>query len=313
MKRFRIWRRRTAALALLPATALISIAITSAPAGAAEGTVANFSAGKGKVRSGAKVKLRGRFPARIQTQAAGETTPRRDRRVRLEFQPAGKDRWQRAKTTLSDRKGRYSRRVKVRRSGFFRAVAADGQTSKPERIRVKSRLRAEVKRKHARVGQRVAIVGRVKPATRRKVIVRIGGKKLKTHTNGKGRFKLRWSAAGAGTYKAKAKARGDRVAAGSKAKAGRTTVYRPVAASYYGPGLYGGRTACGQTLTPSTEGVAHKTMPCGTKLRLRYGARTVTARVIDRGPYAAGRELDLTYATKRKLGFGSTGTVYSSR
>ena len=90
-------------------------------------------------------------------------------------------------------------------------------------------------------------------------------------------------------------------------------VYRATAASYYGPGLYGNSTACGQTLTPSTKGVAHKTLPCGTKVTFRYRGRTVTAQVIDRGPYAAGREWDLTAATKRKLGFGSTGTVLSTR
>jgi rare lipoprotein A (peptidoglycan hydrolase) len=71
--------------------------------------------------------------------------------------------------------------------------------------------------------------------------------------------------------------------------------------------------ACGGTLGPSTLGVAHKTLPCGTKLRLRYGSRTVAVRVIDRGPYVGGREFDLTAATKAALGFGSTGTVLSSR
>jgi len=70
--------------------------------------------------------------------------------------------------------------------------------------------------------------------------------------------------------------------------------YRKAFASWYGPGLYGNRTACGQTLTSSTLGVAHKTMPCGTKLHLRHRGRSVTVRVIDRGPYAAGREFDLT-------------------
>ena len=89
-------------------------------------------------------------------------------------------------------------------------------------------------------------------------------------------------------------------------------VYRPAAASYYGPGMYGNRTACGKTLTPSTVGVANKTLPCGAKLTLRYRGRTVRVRVIDRGPYAGNREYDLTAATKAKLGFGSTGTVLTT-
>ena len=90
-------------------------------------------------------------------------------------------------------------------------------------------------------------------------------------------------------------------------------VFRPAAASWYGPGLYGERTACGRTLTTSTMGVANKTMPCGTKVTLRYRGREVTVPVIDRGPYAGNREYDLTAATKAKLGFPRTGTVLTTR
>ena len=75
-----------------------------------------------------------------------------------------------------------------------------------------------------------------------------------------------------------------------------------VLASWYGPGFYGNRTACGQTYTPEILGVAHKTLPCGTLLSLTYGARSVTVAVIDRGPYIAGRTLDLSNATKLALG-----------
>ena len=88
--------------------------------------------------------------------------------------------------------------------------------------------------------------------------------------------------------------------------------YRAGHASWYGPGLYGNTLGCGGTLTPSTVGVAHKSLPCGTKVTFRYRGRSVTARVIDRGPYIAGREWDLTEALKRKLRFGSTGTVWTT-
>jgi rare lipoprotein A (peptidoglycan hydrolase) len=46
---------------------------------------------------------------------------------------------------------------------------------------------------------------------------------------------------------------------------------------------------------------------------LRYGHRSVAVRVIDRGPYVGAREFDLTAATRQRLGFGSTGTVLTSR
>ncbi|HKC90940.1 MAG TPA: septal ring lytic transglycosylase RlpA family protein [Candidatus Limnocylindria bacterium] len=75
-----------------------------------------------------------------------------------------------------------------------------------------------------------------------------------------------------------------------------------VLASYYGPGLYGNRTACGQTLTTTLQGVAHRTLPCGTLVHLKYGANEVTVPVVDRGPQILTREFDLTYATKLALG-----------
>ena len=93
----------------------------------------------------------------------------------------------------------------------------------------------------------------------------------------------------------------------------KATVYRKAGASWYGPGFYGHRTACGGTLSAGRLGVANKTLPCGTKVHLRYRGRSVTAPVIDRGPYVGGRDYDLTPATKDRLHFGSTGTVWSSK
>lgn len=82
-----------------------------------------------------------------------------------------------------------------------------------------------------------------------------------------------------------------------------------VLASWYGPGFYGNRTACGQAYTPEILGVAHKTLPCGTLLTLTYGSRVLTVPVIDRGPYIAGRTLDLSNATKLAIGCTDLCTV----
>ena len=90
---------------------------------------------------------------------------------------------------------------------------------------------------------------------------------------------------------------------------GRLNVYRLAGASWYGGG---GRLACGGALTSATLGVANKTLPCGTLVTLHYGNRTVRVPVVDRGPYVAGRDFDLTEATKRALGFGDTGEVWST-
>jgi hypothetical protein len=82
---------------------------------------------------------------------------------------------------------------------------------------------------------------------------------------------------------------------------------RYAGASWYGPGLWGRSTACGAVLRPTTIGVAHKTLPCGTMVRFSYEGRTVTAPVIDRGPYIKGRAWDLTAAASEALGFESVG------
>ena len=148
----------------------------------------------------------------------------------------------------------------------------------------------------------------------RRVTLRLNGARVRTVRSGRGgRFRIRFETPRPGIYKAVAVAHRTGGARADRTRARRVNVYRQAEASYYGPGLYGNSTACGQTLTPGTKGVAHKTLPCGTKVTFRYRGRTVTARVIDRGPYAAGREWDLTSATKAKLGFGSTGTVLSTR
>jgi rare lipoprotein A (peptidoglycan hydrolase) len=75
-------------------------------------------------------------------------------------------------------------------------------------------------------------------------------------------------------------------------------------ATWYGPGFFGNRTACGNTLTRSAFGIAHRTMPCGTLVHVTYRGRAIAVRVIDRGPYS-GAKVDLTSATKSYLRFTS--------
>jgi len=84
---------------------------------------------------------------------------------------------------------------------------------------------------------------------------------------------------------------------------------RSARATWYGPGFYGSRTACGQVLRPQTIGVAHRRLPCGTPVRFLYRGQQVIARVIDRGPYARGRTWDLTNGARRALSFRGSGMV----
>jgi hypothetical protein len=79
--------------------------------------------------------------------------------------------------------------------------------------------------------------------------------------------------------------------------------------SFYGPGFYGGRTACGLRYTRETMGVAHRSLPCGTKVQFRYRSRVITVPVIDRGPYVAGRTWDLSGGACRVLDHCWTGPI----
>lgn len=90
---------------------------------------------------------------------------------------------------------------------------------------------------------------------------------------------------------------------------GRLTVYRPAVATWFGPGFFGKKTACGQTLTPTTLGVAHRSLPCGTLVEVYNHGATITVPVIDRGPFRKGTTWDLTQAAAQAIGFTETGRV----
>ena len=80
-------------------------------------------------------------------------------------------------------------------------------------------------------------------------------------------------------------------------------------ATWYGPGLYGNHTACGETLTPTIVGVAHKTLPCGATVKLAYHRHYLVTTVIDRGPYSPGNSFDLTNGARHALGFGGANRL----
>ena len=83
-------------------------------------------------------------------------------------------------------------------------------------------------------------------------------------------------------------------------------VRRVALATWFGPGFYGKRTACGQTLTPGVVGVANRTLPCGTLVRVTYTGHTLTIPVLDRGPYSHIADWDLTSGAAQALGITET-------
>jgi peptidoglycan lytic transglycosylase len=125
-----------------------------------------------------------------------------------------------------------------------------------------------------------------------------------------GSFSARWRTDAVGRVTLRAVVPGDAgVQVASAPATVQVTVYRPARATWYGPGLFGRRTACGQRLTRSLVGVAHKRLPCGTPVEVFYGGRTITAPVVDRGPFVHGASYDLTSAAARRLGFERTSTI----
>ncbi len=83
------------------------------------------------------------------------------------------------------------------------------------------------------------------------------------------------------------------------------------AASWYGPGFHGKRTANGETFNTHALTAAHKTLPFGTEVRVtneRTG-KSVVVRINDRGPYAHGRVIDLSKAAAEAVGIAGVGQV----
>jgi rare lipoprotein A len=181
--------------------------------------------------------------------------------------------------------------------------------------RVKSHVALHVSRHSVLSGDGVTLRGKVRPSGAHRVKVVFGGpdhRVLALRTKSNGTFRVKWDAAQIGNYDVTAFGVHDKRVRGSHSKVRHLTSYRLAGASYYGPGLYGNGVACGGTLEPGTLGVANKTLPCGTEVKLRYGGHSITVPVIDRGPYVAGREYDLTEATKDRLGFPGVGDVMAN-
>lgn len=74
-------------------------------------------------------------------------------------------------------------------------------------------------------------------------------------------------------------------------------------ASWYGPGFHGRTTANGERYNMHAMTAAHKTLPFGTMVRVinKRNGKSVTLRINDRGPYKAGRIIDLSKAANAKL------------
>jgi rare lipoprotein A len=79
-------------------------------------------------------------------------------------------------------------------------------------------------------------------------------------------------------------------------------------ASYYWQGQ---RVACGGKFNPNAMTAAHRTYPCGTKVRVtnKRNGRSVVVTINDRGPFVKGRIIDVSFAAAKVLGMIKAGVV----
>ena len=180
------------------------------------------------------------------------------------------------------------------------------------RIAVRPRLRFRIGPRHAMSGASVRVSGRLAPVVPgRRVVVqkRIDGqwRRVANPYAGDGTFAARVRVRGQGRKGIRVRFGGDRISTG-RAALRKMRVYGPSVATWYGPGFYGNRTACGPRLTRDTLGVAHRKLPCGTRVNILYRGRTIAVPVIDRGPYSSAN-WDLTSRTAGRLNFSGRGTI----
>jgi rare lipoprotein A len=82
-------------------------------------------------------------------------------------------------------------------------------------------------------------------------------------------------------------------------------------ASYYGTDFHGKRTASGEIFDQWKLTCAHRELPFGTRLKVTNveNGRSVVVRVNDRGPWVAGRIVDLSFAAARRIEMVKAGVV----
>ena len=82
-------------------------------------------------------------------------------------------------------------------------------------------------------------------------------------------------------------------------------------ASFDGPGFHGKETASGETFNQNELTAAHPKLPLGSEVEVENleNGKSVTVEINDRGPYAKGRDIDLSKAAAKELGIVKDGTA----
>jgi hypothetical protein len=308
-------------LIAVPSTVALAAGQTAAP------SAIRIQVRHARVGFGHNLAVTGSAPA----SDAGQT-------VQLQFARTGATRWQPVASTKIGRDGHFKLVTAARKSGRVRAVtngapaasplapAVPGattpaattstlQASAPRPIVVASKFAVRQRSMSTLSGGVVRVAGHLLPRVRGRS-VRLEGRSgghwrlLATDRTGSlGGFNIRYrprGTFGTGGEPLRVRFRGDRLNARSVHGAGKVTTFVQSVASWY---YDAGSTACG---FHAGLGVANKYLPCGTKVTFRYGGRSVTATVDDRGPYVGGRTWDFNQTTAHALGFGGVGSVWAT-
>lgn len=216
------------------------------------------------------------------------------------------DDWFTVASTVPDTSGRVSYRVEAPRfTGRYR-LKADNAYSDSVTVHVRAKLVLNLSRHDVMEGSRTVARGVLRPAVKGRVA------RLKWKVNGEwktidrlrvgdGRFRVRLRDLRHGRRPIRVTFAGD--ARNPSARDREVLrVHQRQPATWYGPGFFGNRTACGQRYHRDLLGVAHRTLPCGTVVSALYKGRSVRVPVVDRGPYGHAN-WDLTEETAQRLGF----------
>jgi hypothetical protein len=199
---------------------------------------------------------------------------------------------------------------------FVDEVTGDRTVSDRRRIAVIPRLKLRTNKSHLMEGRRTRLYGTLLPKIPGRSVLlqqKIAGewRAIERLSAGDGSFSTYFRPQRPGYRPLRVRFGGDDFNRRAKDRSS-IRVYEPDLATWYGPGFYGNTTACGRTLGYGTLGVAHRSLPCGTKVSILYEGRTITVPVIDRGPYSSAN-WDLTRETAERLRFSGKDTIGTDR
>jgi rare lipoprotein A len=257
--------------------------------------------------------------------------------VELEAARTARAHWEHLGSARIGRFGGWALHVHLRESADVRAVEVTGRSqgirgsqsaealagramslprtsavSRVTAVSVQARIQVAERERAVLSGADASVSGALLPARAGRVVslqVRAGhgwSTLGHAHTGTRGQFAVRTAPPVGSQRGLRVVFAGDQRNARATGGAGTLTLYSPVTVSWYDDA---GSTACG---FHAGDGVASRTLPCGTRIQFRNGARSVTATVDDRGPYVYSREFDLNQNTAAALGFDGVGTVDAS-